>query len=86
MKAHWDEKVPHLIEASSADQDVETGEMAMTAEAEEVKPVMEQHLIYDVVTPEVVWDCTNCRACMEHCPVFIEHIPKIVEMRRNPVM
>ncbi|MGI6488573.1 MAG: 4Fe-4S dicluster domain-containing protein [Syntrophomonadaceae bacterium] len=88
MKTHWEEKVPYLIAASSAGHDAETAEMAMTAEAEaeEIKPVMEQHLIYDVVTPEVVWDCTNCRACMEHCPMFIEHIPKVIDMRRNLVM
>ena len=47
---------------------------------------MVKSFIYDVVTTDVIWDCTNCRACMEHCPMFIEHIPKIVEMRRNLVM
>jgi len=87
MKQHWDAKAPYLIAARDAGHHAEeAAEMAMTAEAEEVKPVMEQHLIYDVVTTDVVWDCTNCRACMEHCPMFIEHIPKIIEMRRNLVM
>ncbi len=57
----------------------------MTEEADEVVSPMEQSLLYDIVTPEVIWDCTNCRACMEVCPMFIEHIPKIVEMRRNLV-
>ncbi len=40
-------------------------------------------MINDVITQEVVWDCTTCRACMEACPVFIEHIDKIIDMRRN---
>ncbi|MDM8000860.1 MAG: (Fe-S)-binding protein [Dehalococcoidia bacterium] len=40
-------------------------------------------MINDAVTQEVVWDCTTCRACMEACPVYIEHIDKIVDMRRN---
>jgi Fe-S oxidoreductase len=40
-------------------------------------------MINDAVTQEVVWDCTTCRACMEACPVFVEHIDKIVDMRRN---
>ena len=84
MKKHLDEKVPYLLEAKNNPQEIE--EVAMTdAAAEEVNP-MEQSLIYDVVTTEVIWDCTNCRACMEHCPMYIEHIPKIVEMRRNLVM
>ena len=38
-----------------------------------------------VLQPEVLWDCTTCGACMEVCPVFIEHVPKIVDMRRNLV-
>ncbi|HOP81450.1 MAG TPA: heterodisulfide reductase-related iron-sulfur binding cluster, partial [Armatimonadota bacterium] len=87
MKQHWDAKAPYLIAAKDAGHHAdEAAEMAMTAEADEVKPVMEQNLIYDVVTTDVIWDCTNCRACMEHCPMFIEHIPKIIEMRRNLVM
>ena len=31
---------------------------------------------------EALWDCTTCGACMEVCPVFIEHVPRIVDMRR----
>jgi len=37
------------------------------------------------VSEEVIWECTTCGACMEVCPVFIEHVPKIVDMRRNLV-
>jgi Fe-S oxidoreductase/nitrate reductase gamma subunit len=37
------------------------------------------------VAEEVIWDCTTCSACMEVCPVFIEHVPRIVDMRRNLV-
>ncbi|MBE3599341.1 MAG: 4Fe-4S dicluster domain-containing protein [Limnochordaceae bacterium] len=40
----------------------------------------------EVVRPETLWACTTCMACMEACPVFIEHVPKIVEMRRYLVM
>ena len=43
-------------------------------------------LIGDVITPEEIWDCTTCRACQEVCPVFIEHIDKIIDMRRNLVL
>jgi len=84
MKKHLDAKAPYLL-AAKASGEAEVEEMAMTEEAEAPNP-MEASLIYDIVTTEVIWDCTNCRACMEHCPMFIEHIPKIIELRRNLVM
>jgi Fe-S oxidoreductase len=37
-------------------------------------------------SPESLWQCTTCGACMEACPVFIEQMPKIVDMRRYLVM
>jgi Fe-S oxidoreductase len=37
------------------------------------------------VSEDTIWACTTCGACMEVCPVFIEHVPKIVDMRRNMV-
>jgi len=43
-------------------------------------------LISQVITEEVVWECTTCRACQEECPALIEHIPKIVDMRRHLVL
>jgi Fe-S oxidoreductase len=36
--------------------------------------------------PEPLWECTTCAACVEVCPVFIEQMPKIVDMRRHLVM
>jgi Fe-S oxidoreductase/nitrate reductase gamma subunit len=37
-------------------------------------------------SPAPLWQCTTCAACMEACPVFIEQMPKIVDMRRHLVM
>ena len=37
------------------------------------------------VSEESIWGCTTCGACMEACPVFIEQMPKIVQMRRHLV-
>jgi Fe-S oxidoreductase/nitrate reductase gamma subunit len=37
---------------------------------------------YERVPDDVIWACTTCGACMEECPAYIEHIDKIVEMRR----
>jgi Fe-S oxidoreductase/nitrate reductase gamma subunit len=38
------------------------------------------------VTEEEIWGCRTCGACQTECPVHIEHIPKIIDMRRNLVM
>ena len=38
------------------------------------------------ITPEAVWDCTTCGACVEKCPVFIEQFPKLLKVRRHLVM
>lgn len=35
---------------------------------------------------EPIWDCVTCGACMRECPVFIEHVPTIMDMRRYLVM
>jgi len=39
-------------------------------------------LIGDVITEDEIWACTTCRACQEVCPVYNEHIDKIIDMRR----
>lgn len=39
----------------------------------------------NVISEQTLWACTTCRACMEVCPLHIEHVPKIVEMRRQLV-
>jgi Fe-S oxidoreductase/nitrate reductase gamma subunit len=42
----------------------------------------EENLV-DTVTRDVLWACTTCRACQEICPANIEHVNKILEMRRH---
>ncbi len=43
-------------------------------------------LVPGAVSDEVVWDCVTCGACMQACPVDIEHVDTIVDLRRNLVM
>ncbi len=43
-------------------------------------------LIGEVITEDVIWACTTCRACQQVCPVSVEHVNKIIDMRRNLVM
>ena len=51
------------------------------------KPIEDRpDMLSDVITDEVIWDCTTCRACMQACPVYIEHVDKIIDMRRNLTM
>ena len=42
-------------------------------------------LIGNVLTPDEIWSCTTCGACEEECPVFIEYIDKMVDLRRYMV-
>ncbi len=39
-----------------------------------------------VIDPDVLWACTTCGACVEQCPVDIEHVDHIVDMRRHQVL
>jgi Fe-S oxidoreductase/nitrate reductase gamma subunit len=43
-------------------------------------------LIGSAITADELWSCTSCMACMEQCPVFVEQIPKVVDLRRYLVM
>ena len=65
--------IKHLKEA--------TLDAAANAEPKDRKP-----LIDGIVTRDELWACTTCGACMEACPLYIEHIPAIVDMRRYMTM
>ncbi|MEX2598060.1 MAG: heterodisulfide reductase-related iron-sulfur binding cluster, partial [Dehalococcoidia bacterium] len=69
-KAYMEERAPVLLSAKNGEQ----------------APEPEKSLIHDFITPEVLWACTSCRACMQACPVFVEHIDSIVDMRRYLTM
>jgi Fe-S oxidoreductase len=43
-------------------------------------------LVPDVIDPDALWACTTCGACVEECPVDIEHVDAIMDMRRYQVM
>jgi Fe-S oxidoreductase len=48
--------------------------------------VLEKELVGDVISDEVLWACVTCFACDQECPLFIEHVTPIVDMRRHLVM
>jgi Fe-S oxidoreductase/nitrate reductase gamma subunit len=51
--------------------------------AEELPQVEEKPLNGEVIADDVSWSCTTCGACTEHCPVFIEPWPKLIDLRRS---
>src|SRR5215212_3048981 len=47
---------------------------------------MAARIVDDAIPFDAVWDCVTCGACVEACPVLIEHVDKIVGLRRNLVL
>ena len=45
-------------------------------------PSEDRPLLHGYISPEELWACTTCRACVQECPVMIEHVDQIVDMRR----
>jgi Fe-S oxidoreductase/nitrate reductase gamma subunit len=69
------DKAP-LVQKQQAGQELTADEQA----------IMEKKLIGDYIPVEALWQCTTCGACQQECPVMIEHVPAIVEMRRSLVL
>ena len=46
----------------------------------------EKTLVHDYISDIKLWECTTCMACVQECPVMIEHVDSIVDMRRNLVL
>ena len=51
-----------------------------------LRPLVGDAASFGVIDPDVLWSCTTCGACVEQCPVDIEHIDHIVDMRRYQVL
>ncbi len=43
-------------------------------------------LISSLIEADTLWSCTTCRACVQECPMLIEHVDAIVDMRRNQTL
>src|SRR6476660_7767755 len=55
-------------------------------EAEAARPLVGTAEQGGVIDPDVLWSCTTCGACVEQCPVDIEHVDHIVDLRRFQVL
>ena len=53
---------------------------------EDQRAVSPVAMVGDVIKDETLWACRTCGACVQECPVMIEHVPTIVDMRRYLVM
>ena len=80
LRDHAFAKAPYLLAAS--DEEREKLPEAVRQEAE--RPLVGKD--NGVIDPDVIWSCTNCGACVEECPVDIEHIDHIDGMRRYQVL
>lgn len=48
--------------------------------------LFQKTLVHDYVSDKVLWQCTTCMACVQECPVMIEHLDSIIDMRRDLVL
>jgi Fe-S oxidoreductase/nitrate reductase gamma subunit len=64
----------------------ERGPVLLKGAGSEIPDAKDPPMIGNTISEEDIWACTTCRACQEQCPVFIEPINKIVEMRRDLVL
>ncbi|MFN8034289.1 MAG: (Fe-S)-binding protein, partial [Mycobacterium sp.] len=62
------------------------GRVPGSSPAQATRPLVGTAEQLGVIDPDVLWSCTTCGACVEQCPVDIEHIDHIVDMRRYQVM
>ncbi|MFD9207369.1 (Fe-S)-binding protein [Streptomyces sioyaensis] len=93
LRDHAHAKAPYLLagggktmegEEKATEEQLKDVPAAALAEAE--RPLVGTLEEGGVIDPDVLWSCTTCGACVEQCPVDIEHIDHIVDMRRYQVM
>src|SRR3954454_15843931 len=93
LRDHAYAKAPYLLAGGGKDL---TGEEKATAAqlahvdvlalAEGNRPLIGTEDEQGVIDPDVLWSCTTCGACVEQCPVDIEHVDHILDMRRYQVL
>ncbi|GAB3287450.1 (Fe-S)-binding protein [Parasphingorhabdus pacifica] len=98
MRDHAYAKAPYLMAGGSKDMagdevgitgddaDERMAKIDALALAESERPLVGGPDELGVIDPDVLWACTNCGACVEQCPVDIEHVDHIVDMRRYQVL
>ncbi|MCZ7417820.1 MULTISPECIES: (Fe-S)-binding protein [unclassified Streptomyces] len=93
LRDHSHAKAPYLLagggktaEGEEKATETQLKDVPAAALAEAERPLIGTLEDNGVIDPDVLWSCTTCGACVEQCPVDIEHIDHIVDMRRYQVM
>jgi Fe-S oxidoreductase len=95
LRDHAYAKAPYLL--AGGKRDMAGDEVGLTGDnpyagidvlaiAEAERPLIGGVDENGIIDPEVLWSCTTCGACVEQCPVDIEHVDHIVDMRRYQVL
>jgi Fe-S oxidoreductase len=82
LRDHALAKAPWLLAGSDAARE----KLAESVKEEAARPLVGDESVNGVIHPDVLWACTNCGACVHECPVDIEHIDHISDMRRHQVL
>ncbi len=98
LRDHLFAKAPYLIGGKPLPSDVAVephephtpesgfGRVPGSGPDQAARPLVGDLASGGVIDPDVLWSCTTCGACVEQCPVDIEHIDHIVDMRRYQVL
>ncbi len=75
-----------LVDADGKPDEAALAKISDAARAEAERPLVGGEDLRGIIDPEVLWSCTTCGACVEQCPVDIEHVDHIIDMRRYQVL
>ncbi|WP_040870780.1 (Fe-S)-binding protein [Nocardia exalbida] len=75
-----------LVDAEGNPDEAKLAKISEAAKAEAERPLVGGADVNGIIDPEVLWSCTTCGACVEQCPVDIEHVDHIIDMRRYQVL
>jgi Fe-S oxidoreductase len=85
LRDHAYAKAPYLQAAEAA-----RGSLPQAVQDEAARPlvgpIQVENGLAGIVDPDVLWSCTSCGACVQQCPVDIEHVDHIMDLRRYQVM
>ncbi|MGZ6753200.1 MAG: heterodisulfide reductase-related iron-sulfur binding cluster, partial [Nocardioides sp.] len=84
LRDHAYAKAPYLQADEEGRAALLEGNDTLTKEVE--RPLIGDESVYGVIDPDVLWSCTSCGACVQQCPVDIEHVDHIVDMRRYAIL
>ncbi|OZF04249.1 Fe-S oxidoreductase [Rhodococcus sp. 15-2388-1-1a] len=101
LRDHSHAKAPYLLaggkkdmagdEVGLVDSEGNVDQAKLDAIPQAARDEADRKLVADaieggIIDPEVLWSCTTCGACVEQCPVDIEHVDHIIDMRRYQVL